>query len=66
MEINFKKYLKRRVYSPIIGVWLSLVERPAWDGKAAGSNPATPTIWCYSVMVNTSDFRSEKFGFKSQ
>ena len=50
----------------IIGVQLSLVERPAWDGKAAGSNPATPTIWCYSVMANTSDFLSEKFGFESQ
>ena len=50
----------------IIGIWASLVSRSAWDRDTAGSNPAIPTIWCYSVMVNTSDFRSEKFGFKSQ
>ena len=32
-----------------IGVQLSLVEYSAWDRVAAGSNPATPTTWCYSV-----------------
>ena len=25
------------------GVWRSLVARPLWERKAAGSNPATPT-----------------------
>ena len=26
-----------------IGIWLSLVERCAWDAKAEGSNPSIPT-----------------------
>ena len=49
-----------------IGVWASLVSHSLGARNTAGSNPATPTIWCYSVMANTSDFLSEKFGFESQ
>jgi len=36
-----------RIFNPIlqrVGMWLSLVERFAWDEEVPGSNPGIPTI----------------------